>query len=160
MNVSGRQLLQPDFPETVAAVLAASDVPPESLTLEITESMLMKDSDSSFETLTALKALGVRISIDDFGTGYSSLGYLRHMPVDDIKIDRSFTARLAEDPQTTAIVAAIVQLAHTLGIEVVAEGVETHEQLAVLRRLGVDHAQGYLFGRPVPADVCTLDVTT
>jgi EAL domain-containing protein (putative c-di-GMP-specific phosphodiesterase class I) len=157
VNLSGRQLGHPDLIGDVARVLADTGIEPGCVVLEITESVLMEDVESSRSTLDALKALGVRIVVDDFGTGYSSLAYLRRFPVDMLKIDQSFIAGLGEDPSDTAIVAAVVSLAHTLGLEAVAEGVETEEQLAELRRLDCDHAQGYLMARPLyPDDLSEL----
>jgi diguanylate cyclase (GGDEF)-like protein/PAS domain S-box-containing protein len=157
VNLSGRQLSHPDLIEDVATVLAETGIEPGCVVLEITESVLMEDVESSRSTLDALKALGVRIVVDDFGTGYSSLAYLRRFPVDMLKIDQSFISGLGDDPSDTAIVAAVVSLAHTLGLEAVAEGVETEQQLAELRRLDCDHAQGYLMAKPLyPDDLSEL----
>ena len=157
INLSGRQLAHPDLIADVAHVLADTGISPDSVVLEITESVLMEDVEASRSTLDALKALGVRLVVDDFGTGYSSLAYLRRFPVDMLKIDQSFIDGLGEDPSDTAIVAAVVSLAHTLGLEAVAEGVETDRQLAELRNLGCDHAQGYLMARPLyPDDLSEL----
>jgi len=157
VNISGRQLAHSDLVADVARVLADTGIEPGCVVLEITESVLMEDVEASRAALDDLKALGVRIVVDDFGTGYSSLAYLRRFPVDMLKIDQSFIAGLGEDPSDTAIVAAVVSLAHTLGLEAVAEGVETEEQLAELRRLGCDHAQGYLMARPLyPDDLSDL----
>jgi EAL domain-containing protein (putative c-di-GMP-specific phosphodiesterase class I) len=123
--------------------------------LEITESVLMEDPGAAIETLQGLKEIGVQLAIDDFGTGSSSLSYLRRFPIDLLKVDRSFVDGLGPDPEDSAIVAAIVSLAHNLDRGVVAEGVETVEQLSELRALGCDAAQGYLFARPQPADAVT-----
>jgi Amt family ammonium transporter len=133
-------------------VLRATGLAPELLQLEITESAAMADADGAVTTLRQLKGLGVRIAIDDFGTGYSSLGYLQRFPVDLLKIDHRFVGGLARDEGDAAIVRAVVGLAHTLGLRVVAEGVETAEQSQRLRELGCELAQGFLFGRPVPAE--------
>jgi diguanylate cyclase (GGDEF)-like protein/PAS domain S-box-containing protein len=151
VNLSGRQLQDPDLAATVADLLDAVGLDPQALCVEITESVLMEDADVGVGALKALKAIGVRVSVDDFGTGYSSLGYLRRFPVDEVKIDRSFVARLGTDPADAAIVAAVVSLGHALGISVVGEGVETEAQLDELRDLGCDAAQGFLFAPPQPA---------
>jgi EAL domain-containing protein (putative c-di-GMP-specific phosphodiesterase class I) len=124
---------------------------PRGLLLEITESVAMDDTPSTMETLRELKALGVRIGIDDFGTGHTSLAYLKRFPVDFLKIDRSFVAGFDRDRENQAIVAAVIRLAHDLNIEVIAEGVETAEQLARLREMGCDAAQGYYWWRPLPS---------
>ena len=151
VNLSARQLTEPLVIDTVWAVLRETGMDPARLCLEITESVLMEDVASSVEALLGLKALGVRLAIDDFGTGYSSLSYLRRFPVDIVKIDRSFVAGLGVDPAAEAIVAAVVNLAHALGLVVVGEGVETQEQLVMLRALGCDRAQGFLWSRPLAA---------
>jgi EAL domain-containing protein (putative c-di-GMP-specific phosphodiesterase class I) len=152
VNLSGRQLGHPALVADVHAILASTGVAPGQLELEITESVLMDDVDRSAETLLALKALGVKLVVDDFGTGYSSFSYLRRFPVDVLKVDRSFVDGLGTNPGDAAIVTAIVTLAHTLGLQAVAEGVETPEQLAELRRLDCDLAQGYLLSRPGTGD--------
>ncbi len=151
VNLSARQFGTADLAEVVASILGATGLPPERLELELTESTLMDRADSSVETLRSLRALGVRLALDDFGTGYSSLAYLQRLPLDTIKVDRSFVAEVVGDPTARSIVGAVVSLAHGLGIEVVAEGIETAEQLEVLRALGCDRGQGFLFARPVPA---------
>lgn len=152
VNVSARQLAD-DLPHTVAGVLAESQMDPATLCLEVTESVLIEDPDSSATTLSALKALGVQLAIDDFGTGYSSLAYLRRFPVDCLKIDRSYIRGLPHSPEDTAIVAAVVDLAHALSLSVTAEGVESTDQLVNLRARGCDTAQGFLFARPEPPEV-------
>jgi EAL domain-containing protein (putative c-di-GMP-specific phosphodiesterase class I)/anti-sigma regulatory factor (Ser/Thr protein kinase) len=152
VNLSARQLGVPELIDTVRDVLDETGLDPSRLCLEITESVLMDDVQSSIDALLDLKALGVRLAIDDFGTGYSSLSYLRRFPVDVVKLDRSFVAGLGVDSAATAIVAAVVNLAHALGIVVVAEGVETEAQLVALRALRCDRAQGYYWNRPLPAD--------
>ena len=151
VNVSARQLRQADFVDSVAAVLCVTGIDPSCLCLELTESTFMEDVDGHRETLSALKALGVRLAIDDFGTGYSSLTYLKRFPVNVLKIDQAFVRGLGQDPSDTAIVESVIDLAHALGLVVVAEGVETVEQIAHLRMLGCDEAQGYYFARPQPA---------
>jgi EAL domain-containing protein (putative c-di-GMP-specific phosphodiesterase class I) len=150
VNLSARQLAQPDLVARVAEALERTGVPRELVCLEITESVLM--AETTIEAIDALRALGVRLSIDDFGTGYSSLGYLRRFPVDSVKVDRSFVDGLGTESEDSAIVAAVVSLGHALGLSVVAEGVETELQLAELGALGCDRAQGFWFARPLPAD--------
>ncbi|QIN80192.1 PAS domain S-box protein [Rubrobacter marinus] len=150
-NLSARQFRQPNLVEQIQGVLEETGLSPRSLKLEVTESVAMENVDAALVTLRRLKDLGIRVAIDDFGTGYSSLSYLRRFPVDNLKIDRSFVGRLEDDPESAAIVATTVSLARTLGLEVTAEGVETAEQLARLRELCCDLAQGYFFSRPLPA---------
>ncbi|SDY78015.1 diguanylate cyclase (GGDEF) domain-containing protein [Geodermatophilus africanus] len=151
VNLSARQLIDDDVVATVRGTLAASGLPAAQLTLEVTESVLIEDVEAVVDSLRALRGLGVRIAIDDFGTGYSSLSYLRRLPADVVKIDRSFVQDLGSGGRSTTLVASIIELARSLDLEVVAEGVETEEQHAVLGRLACSHAQGYLFGRPRPA---------
>ena len=151
VNLSARQIDDPDIVETVERVLARTGLSPGHLTLEITESALMRDAATALGVLKALKGLGVLLAIDDFGTGYSSLSYLQRFPLDVLKVDRMFVEELGMGSGGDEIVAAVIKLAHTLGLEVVAEGVETEQQLDVLRSLGCDYAQGFLFSRPVPA---------
>ena len=151
VNLSARQFNQPELAREVAEVLRETGLEPGGLTLEITESVLMDDARSSTDTLHELKALGVRIGIDDFGTGYSSLSYLKRFPVDYLKVDRSFVAGLGRDLEDTGIVSAVIDLSHTLGLEAVAEGVETEEQLAKLQEMGCTFAQGFLFSKPLPS---------
>ena len=151
VNLSGRQLQSSELAPLVRGVLDAVGLAPDSLCVEITESVLMDDADAGVGALKALKSIGVRVSVDDFGTGYSSLGYLRRFPVDEVKIDRSFVARLGIDPEDAAIVAAVVSLGHALGVGVVGEGVETEAQLDALRAMGADAAQGFFFAPPQPA---------
>jgi diguanylate cyclase (GGDEF)-like protein len=147
VNVSARQL-SPALVDTVAVALERSGIDSSQLALEITESLLIEHTDSSREVLAGLKALGVAIVLDDFGTGYSSLGYLNQFPLSQLKLDRTFTAQLTRDPRSAKIIAATIDMARALGMTVVAEGVESQDQLDVLRRLGCDFAQGYLFARP------------
>jgi diguanylate cyclase (GGDEF)-like protein/PAS domain S-box-containing protein len=151
VNLSARQLSASNLPELVLGVLDGTGLSPSRLCLEITESVLMDDAASAVNTLWDLKALGVVLAIDDFGTGYSSLSYLRKFPVDVIKVDRSFVDGLGPDPEDSAVVAAIISLAHTLDLEAVAEGVETVGQVDALRNLGCHGAQGFLFAHPMPA---------
>jgi EAL domain-containing protein (putative c-di-GMP-specific phosphodiesterase class I) len=136
----------------VAEVLRENGLQPSTLRLEITENVLMDESRASTEALVALRDLGVYLGIDDFGTGYSSLSYLQRFPVDTLKVDQSFVAGLGREAESTAIVAAVILLAHSMGLTATAEGVETHEQLAELRRLGCDHVQGNLLAHPQPGD--------
>jgi diguanylate cyclase (GGDEF)-like protein len=150
VNLSAVQVESDELVPTVESILATTGMPPEQLTLEITESALMRDADAALQVLTALKSLGVSLAVDDFGTGYSSLSYLRRFPLDLLKVDKSFVDEL-EDERGRAIVAAVIELAHALGLRVVAEGVETEAQLAALAELGCDQAQGFLFAKPVPA---------
>ena len=153
VNVSGHQFWQKNFILTVADALAEVGLPARALEIEITESVLMRQCEETVATLDELKTMGIKIAIDDFGTGYSSLAYLRRFPVDTLKVDRCFIRGIAENPDDEAMAGAIVAMAKSLKLEVVAEGVETIEQLEVLRRLGYPLAQGYLLGKPVPATV-------
>ena len=156
VNVSAKQLARPELIDDVASALRESGLLPSSLCIEITESVLMSDVELFLETLVGLKLLGVAIAIDDFGTGYSSLAYLRRYPIDVIKVDKAFVDGLEDsDPKPTAVVAAVVNLAHALGVVALAEGVETEAQHDVLERLGCDQCQGYFFSRPVQPDVIT-----
>jgi diguanylate cyclase (GGDEF)-like protein/PAS domain S-box-containing protein len=152
VNVSARQFRAPGFVEQVRDELADSGLPAEALLLEITESLLLRDDDQVWTDLAALRALGVRIAIDDFGTGYSSLSYLRQVPIDVLKIDRSFIQSMAGSPQQTALVDGIIRLAHTLGLQVVAEGIEDAAERDLLIGMGCTLGQGYLFARPMPAE--------
>ncbi len=152
VNLSAAQLVQGDVPAALARSLSTSGFPASRLTLELTESMLMTAGDQAGPTIASLKALGVALSLDDFGTGYSPLTYLRQLPIDEIKIDRSFVAGLPEARESAAITRAIITLAGALGLQVVAEGVETTAELTFLRQFHNCRFQGYLFSRPVPAD--------
>jgi diguanylate cyclase (GGDEF)-like protein/PAS domain S-box-containing protein len=151
VNVSGRQFDQPDLPAIVAEVLATTGLPAERLCLEMTESVLMTDTEENLAVLLSLKDIGVGLAIDDFGTGYSSLAYLRRFPVDTLKIDRSFVERLSGATPDAALARTIVQLGQSLGMATVAEGIEQYAQFLALRRMGCDLAQGYYFSRPLPA---------
>jgi diguanylate cyclase (GGDEF)-like protein/PAS domain S-box-containing protein len=152
VNLSGRQLQQRDVVQVVAAILEETGLPAEHLKLELTESMIMGQGEQAAELLHALKALGPRLSIDDFGTGYSSLAYLKRFPIDELKIDQSFVRDIPHDPSDMEIAAAIIALARNLNLKVMAEGVETVEQLDFLTRQGCHAYQGYLFSRPIPAE--------
>jgi diguanylate cyclase (GGDEF)-like protein len=155
INISGRLVLEPGIGSAIARELYHAGIDPHRVVLEITESLLMEDRPQAVQTLCQLRALGMRLSVDDFGTGYSSLSRLNTLPIDEVKIDQSFIAQLAEGGAGDTIVRATVAMAHGLGLRVVAEGVETAHQLEALRDVACDEAQGYLFGRPVAADdVC------
>lgn len=151
INISPRQIGAPLFLQTVQQILKDTELDPQWLELEITESMILDDSDSVISTLTALQNEGVVISIDDFGTGHSSLSYLKKLPVNTLKIDRSFVSEITTDDDNRAIVRAIIAMAHRLKLSVVAEGVETGEQFEILKKEGCDEMQGYYIGYPVPA---------
>ena len=155
VNISGKQLHEDDFVTTVADILARTNAPADCITLEITESVIMRDTESSLRTLNALKALGVRLAIDDFGTGYSSLSYLQRFPVDILKIDRAFVEGVSRGGSDAALARTIITLGQTLGLQTVAEGVEDEAQRVELERIGCVLAQGYLFSRPKPADELT-----
>src|SRR5204862_4004094 len=144
--LSARQLFNPRLVDTIRSILRRSGVDADRLTLEITESVLMEDTDLAVLQLNALKRLGVHIAVDDFGTGYSSLSYLRSFPVDVLKIDKAFTDTVADDVEGECFVQAILHLAQVLRVETVAEGVETAEQANRLRALGCNLAQGFYFG--------------
>lgn len=151
VNVSAAQLRAKDFVSSMVDAIRGGGDTPELLELEITESLVMKDVEQSTAKLSILRGMGVTVAIDDFGTGYSSLSYLRRLPVDSLKIDRSFVSGMGDGMEATQIAATIIALAHSLDLSVVAEGVETRGQADILRGLGCDHAQGYLFSRPLPA---------
>jgi len=153
VNLSGRQIVLPNIVTTVADVLERTGLDPGGLVLEITESVVMSDARSATAVLGRLKALGIRLAIDDFGTGYSSLSYLQKFPVDFLKIDRSFIEPLHATTDSRAIVQAIITLAHSLGLQTIAEGTETPAQVDILCALGCDKAQGYLYSRPQPAEL-------
>ncbi len=151
VNVSARQFLNgTSLIGAVQGALRDSGLPASRLELELTESQVMRNPEYAVGVLQALRALGVRVSIDDFGTGHSSFAYLRQFPLDALKIDRAFVRELAGDRRDRAIVETIAHLAHGLGLEVVAEGIETERQAEITREIGVDLLQGYLFGRPLP----------
>lgn len=152
VNISPLYFQKPEFIDNVKSVLRDTGLPPEFLELEITESLLLDDAKQSVVKLTQLQNMGIRVSIDDFGTGYSSLSYLKKLPIDKVKIDRSFVTDLVDDPADAAITQAIISMAHHLNLRVVAEGVETVAQLAFLRRRNCDAFQGYLFAKPMPLE--------
>jgi EAL domain-containing protein (putative c-di-GMP-specific phosphodiesterase class I) len=160
VNVSGRQLTSGDFVGVVSDALARSGLDPELLTLELTESTLIDDAVTVAPFLRELRALGVNLALDDFGTGYSSLTYLRTFPFNVIKIDRSFIRTISTDHDDTAIAAAVIGLAESLGLVVIAEGVEDHVQLAVLRQLTCHYIQGFLFAQPQPIETAPIFLDT
>jgi diguanylate cyclase (GGDEF)-like protein/PAS domain S-box-containing protein len=151
VNVSAVQVMSADFVPRVASILRETEVEPRLVELEITETAFMSDLVTAAQTLRELRRLGLHISLDDFGTGYSSLSYLKQLPIDSVKIDSRFVRDFNETREGVALISAIVGMAHGLGIRVVAEGVETHESMEMLRSLGCDHAQGYVISRPVEA---------
>jgi EAL domain-containing protein (putative c-di-GMP-specific phosphodiesterase class I) len=151
VNVSATQLSDRNLLGEVERLLEGAGIDPLTLSLELTEGVLMEEAELAFNTLRAFKALGVRLILDDFGIGYSSLGYLKRLPFDAIKLDRAFVADLGEEPVDDAIVSAVVALAQTLDLSVIAEGVETAEQLSVVRELGCHYVQGNHLSPPVPA---------
>jgi len=152
LNLSIKQLENKDFVSNLDALIHKVEISPESLEFEITEGQIMKDPEAAIETLNAIKALGIGISIDDFGTGYSSLSYLKRLPIDTLKIDRSFVKDLPEDEDDVAIVESIIALAKSLKLHIIAEGVETEAQKEFLLEKGCTHIQGYLYSKPLPAD--------
>ena len=155
VDVSGHQLIEGDLIADIAHILAQTGVEPHWLEVELTEGSLMENTQHTIASLQRLHAMGVKISIDDFGTGYSSLAYLRRFPIDTLKIDIAFIREVTSNPQDAAITRTIIELAHSLNLRVVAEGVETQAQLAFLKDAGCDQIQGYLFSRPLP--VATLE---
>jgi diguanylate cyclase (GGDEF)-like protein len=152
VNLSARQLQQADLPDIVAATLSETGLPSSCLMLEITESQLLRDTEITMDVLRRLEELGVRLAIDDFGTGYSSLTYLRHFPIDIVKIDKSFVDEISSSSKGAALVRGIVQFANTLDITTIAEGIEAPDQLRLLRESGCPLGQGYLFAKPLEAD--------
>jgi diguanylate cyclase (GGDEF)-like protein len=151
VNLSARQFQQQNLPDMVIRVLQETGLNANALELELTESSIMKNAESAVKTLGELKAMGINISVDDFGTGFSSLGYLKRLPIDILKIDKSFVCDVTTNPDDAALVMAIITLAHNLRLKVIAEGVETEEQLRFLHLLRCDEWQGYLFSKPLPA---------
>jgi EAL domain-containing protein (putative c-di-GMP-specific phosphodiesterase class I) len=152
VNLSARQFRMQDLDARIQAIVKESGVDPGLIELEITESQVMHDPDHAIRVMHSLVDAGMRIAIDDFGTGYSSLAYLTRFPVAALKIDRSFVADISSDPNDATIVRTIIEMAHSLGFTVVAEGVETDDQATFLRLLRCERAQGYLFARPMPAE--------
>lgn len=156
VNISSRQFQHPEFLATVTRILVETGANPSTIELEITESVVMQDVEHTIEILQSLRNLGLKLAIDDFGTGYSSLAYLKRFPIDKLKIDQSFVSHLSPHSADAAIVQAIIALGHSLGLEVIAEGVESEEQRECLRQWGCDQIQGYFFGRPTPAEAATI----
>lgn len=152
VNVSAVQLTRGNLVESVRSALATSGIEPWRLELEITESFVMSDPEGALVILNELKAFGVKMAIDDFGTGYSSLAYLKRLPVNRLKVDQSYVRGMLDDANDAAIVRAVIGLGHSLGLDVLAEGVETAAHVEQLRQLGCDAAQGWHYGRPNPAD--------
>ncbi|NJK38903.1 MAG: EAL domain-containing protein [Oscillatoriales cyanobacterium RM2_1_1] len=148
VNLSSHQLIQTDLVETIAQIVAETQCDPTRLKLEITESILTEKAEGAISKLEKLRALGIQLCIDDFGTGYSSLSRLHYFPISTIKIDRSFVAEVDQPQGTAKIAEAVVALGHSLTMDVIAEGVETQQQLEILQRWGCQYAQGYWFARP------------
>src|SRR5438477_11785832 len=159
VNHSSKQVVQGDLVAQIRDILEETHVEAKHLKLEITESCVMENADMAARLLKRLKALGVQLSIDEFGTGYSSRGYLHRFPVNTLKIDRSFIGGIGEDAENIEIVRTIVSLAENMGMDVVAEGVETLSQLTQLRKLNCQYGQGYLFSRPVDAESVSAWIT-
>ena len=151
MNLSASSLVDSELPDQIGAMVAVRGLSPSALHLEITEDFLMADRDRARDILSRLRASGVQICVDDFGTGYSSLAYLRELPIDELKLDRSFIFPMGDDDRAMALVSSTVGLAHSLGLRMVAEGVETDTAYASLAKMGCDQAQGYFTSRPLPA---------
>jgi EAL domain-containing protein (putative c-di-GMP-specific phosphodiesterase class I) len=155
VNISSVQFREKDFVESVIGTLTEIGLDPQHLELELTESIVMENAEATLATLRALKERGIQLAIDDFGTGYSSLSYLKRFPIHTLKIDRSFVKDLDRDPNAAAIGKSIIGLAHNLNLKVVAEGVETEQQMDFLQKYGCDYMQGYLFHMPEPAERLT-----
>lgn len=158
VNISARHFQEQDFSERLLEILEETKLDPTSLELELTETSIMENTDVAVKVLARIRKLGVKVAIDDFGTGYSSLSYLKNLPIDTVKLDQSFVAGATTDPDDAALVMAIVTLAHNLRLRVIAEGVETDDQVAFLRLLKCDEAQGYLFGKPMPPEMFELSI--
>lgn len=152
INISARELCSHQITDMIAHALENTQMPPDKLVLEITETAMLADTQKALAVMHDLKTLGVRLDIDDFGIGYSSIDYLRRYPVDALKIDRSFVTHMHQRNDDVRVIKLIIDIAHELGLEVIAEGVELYEHLAMLMKLGCDHAQGYYFSRPIPSD--------
>ena len=150
VNVSCQQIIDGDFIASIQQALIDHQIDPHWLEIELTESSLMENTSHTIASLQTLQQLGVKVSIDDFGTGYSSLAYLRRFPIDKLKIDIAFIREVTTNPQDAAIARTIIELAHSLNLQVIAEGVETPEQLDFLKKNGCDQVQGYLFSKPLP----------
>jgi EAL domain-containing protein (putative c-di-GMP-specific phosphodiesterase class I) len=155
VNVSVRQFMRKDLLDTLVNVIRETGIDARVLELEVTESLIMNDADEFVAILKKLKDVGIKIAIDDFGTGYSSLNYLKRMPVDRLKVDQSFVRDIHKDPESTTIVEAIISLGHSLKLKVIAEGVETQQQLEFLRDRGCEEFQGFHFSRPIPVEQFT-----
>jgi EAL domain-containing protein (putative c-di-GMP-specific phosphodiesterase class I) len=153
VNLSIRQFSQPNLVEMVAQTIRETNLVPNSLKLEITESMVMDNVESAIEILESLKALNLRLSMDDFGTGYSSLSYLHRFPMDTIKVDQSFVRRIKDNGDDSEIARTVVMLGHNLGMDIIAEGIETVNQKQILQSLDCEYGQGYLFSKPVPVEL-------
>jgi EAL domain-containing protein (putative c-di-GMP-specific phosphodiesterase class I) len=153
VNISPMQFMRPDFTNTIAEVLSLTNFPPALLELEITEGIFIRDLNTAVVRIRELQRLGLSIALDDFGTGYSSLSYLQRMPIDAVKLDRSFVSDLTSDSATVSMVRSVLAMANALNLRVVTEGVETEQQLDILRSLGCEEAQGYLLGRPESAEM-------
>jgi EAL domain-containing protein (putative c-di-GMP-specific phosphodiesterase class I) len=160
VNLSARQLLQPHLLEQIQVILKHHGIQPSLLTCEITESLAIEDMQSSRAVMHTLRNAGMHLSIDDFGTGYSNLGHLRHLPVQELKIDRSFITEIETDAEARSLVEAIIRMAHVLGKRVVAEGVETAGQLELLHQLDCDEVQGYFLSSPISAEMLLVWATT
>jgi len=152
VNLSARQFSRAELIDEVRGALAQSGLDPHSLKLELTESAMMRDPAASLEIMKTFRAMDIHLVVDDFGTGYSSLSYLKRFPVDTLKVDKSFVDGLGKDPESTAIVTAILSLARSLGMKVIAEGIETQEQMTYLQGLNCDQGQGYHFSRPLSVE--------
>jgi EAL domain-containing protein (putative c-di-GMP-specific phosphodiesterase class I) len=153
VNISPMQFMRPDFTHAITEVLTQLNFPPSLLELEITEGIFIRDLNLAVVRIRELQRLGLSIALDDFGTGYSSLSYLQRMPINAVKLDRSFVSDLTNDPATVSMVRSVLAMADALHLRVITEGVETEQQLDILRSLGCDEAQGYLLGRPESAEM-------
>jgi EAL domain-containing protein (putative c-di-GMP-specific phosphodiesterase class I) len=152
VNISSRQIYQPNFTAKVAQIVKDTGLAPQNLELELTESTLIHEVDSASSILGKLKSLGIQIAIDDFGTGFSSLSYLKQFPFDTLKVDRYFVQNIGQDSENSAITLATIQMAHSLNLKVIAEGVETERELDFLSQHGCDEIQGYFYSRPLAQD--------
>jgi EAL domain-containing protein (putative c-di-GMP-specific phosphodiesterase class I) len=152
INLSARQFVKKDLVQSIVKILVDTGLPPAQLELELTESLIMHNPEYSISALNNLKSLGIGLAVDDFGTGFSSLSYLKRFAIDRLKIDQSFVHDLASDIDSSVIAGAVIHLGHSMGLKVVAEGVETPAQLEFLRGQHCDEIQGYYFSKPLPAD--------
>lgn len=150
MNLSARQITQPNLVEQAAQILTETELDPQYLTLEITETILIEQPELAIQTLRQFAELGIGLSLDDFGTGYSSLSYLQRFPVNSLKIDRSFVHKMDTDPGSLEIIRAMILLGQTLGLTIVAEGIETAAQMNLLQQMHCNYGQGYYFAKPLP----------